>query len=55
MLRRVFVAHGLAEHLVSDNGPQFTSTEFQEFHVSSPHLHIILTSSVGRLTDLLCL
>ena len=31
MLRQVFAAYGLPEHLVSDNEPQFTSAEFQQF------------------------
>ena len=31
VLREVFSRQGLPEILVSDNGPQFTSTEFQEF------------------------
>ena len=30
-LRRVFSYFGLPEHLVTDNGSQFTSTEFQKF------------------------
>ena len=31
ILREVFSRQGLPEILVSDNGPQFTSSEFQEF------------------------
>lgn len=30
-LMSVFATHGLPERIVSDNGPQFTSQEFQEF------------------------
>ena len=30
-LRRVFSANGLPDQIVSDNGPQFSSTEFAEF------------------------
>lgn len=30
-LRSVFATHGLPEHIVTDNGTQFTSMEFQEF------------------------
>ena len=44
-LKRQFGAHGIPAEVVSDNGPQFSSSEFQEFakeygfkHVtSSPH------------------
>ena len=31
VLRNVFASHGLPEQIVSDNGPQFTSSEFAEF------------------------
>ncbi|XP_029139104.1 uncharacterized protein K02A2.6-like, partial [Protobothrops mucrosquamatus] len=31
VLRNIFAAHGLPDVLVSDNGPQFTSAEFQGF------------------------
>ena len=31
VLRKMFSAYGLAEELVSDNGPQFSSSEFQLF------------------------
>ena len=30
-LRLIFATRGLPEEVVSDNGPQFTSTEFAEF------------------------
>lgn len=31
VLRSVFASYGLPEEVVSDNGPQFTSSEFKEF------------------------
>ena len=31
VLRNVFASHGLPEQIVSDNGPQFTSSDFAEF------------------------
>ena len=31
ILRQVFAAYGLPDQLVSDNGPQFSSEEFQLF------------------------
>ncbi|XP_039187575.1 uncharacterized protein K02A2.6-like, partial [Crotalus tigris] len=31
VLRGIFAAHGLPDVIVSDNGPQFTSSEFQAF------------------------
>ena len=31
VLRSMFVQNGSPEQLVSDNGPQFTSTEFVKF------------------------
>ncbi|XP_062373268.1 uncharacterized protein K02A2.6-like [Sardina pilchardus] len=31
VLRGLFASHGLPEECVSDNGPQFTSSEFQQF------------------------
>ena len=56
MLRRVFAAYGLPEHLVSDNGPQFTSTEFQEFlrsngvkHIRTAPYHSASNGAVERL------
>ena len=45
-LRSIFATHGLPELLVSDNGPSFTSAEFQEFmkrngirHITSAPYH----------------
>lgn len=32
--------HGLPEHVVSDNGPQFTSAEFAEFMKANGIKHI---------------
>ena len=44
--RSIFATHGLPELLVSDNGPSFTSAEFQEFmkwngirHITSVPYH----------------
>ena len=31
VLRSTFARYGLPEHVVSDNGPQFTSTDFETF------------------------
>ena len=31
VLRQLFVAYGLPEQVVSDNGPQFTAEEFKDF------------------------
>lgn len=46
VLRKIFASHGLPEQLVSDNGPQFTSSEFAVFmkgngihHVRSAPYH----------------
>ena len=39
-LRSIFVTHGLPELLVSDNGPSFTSAEFQEFMKRNGIRHI---------------
>ena len=30
-LRHLFAAHGLPEQIISDNGPQFTSSNFEKF------------------------
>ena len=39
-LRKLFAAHGLPEQLVSDNGPQFTSVEFDVFLKANGIRHI---------------
>ena len=39
-LRKMFATHGLPEVLVSDNGPAFSSTEFQEFMKRNSIRHI---------------
>ena len=38
-LRNIFATHGLPDHLVSDNGPQFTSSEFKVFLQSNGIKH----------------
>lgn len=38
-LRDIFSRHGLPEIIVSDNGPQFASTEFEQFCASNGLLH----------------
>ena len=39
-LRRLFFMCGIPRQLVSDNGPQFTSTEFQDFIKGNGIKHI---------------
>ena len=41
VLRSQFVRHGLPEQLVSDNGPQFTSDEFEKFLKGNRVKHIL--------------
>ena len=38
-LRDIFSRHGLPEIIVSDNGPQFIATEFEQFCTSNGTLH----------------
>ena len=40
-LRDIFSRHGLPEIIVSQNGPQFTATEFEQFCTSNGILHRI--------------
>ena len=58
MLIRVFAAYRLPKHLVSDNGPQFTSTEFHEFlqangvkHIQMAPYHPASNGAVERLVQ----
>ena len=41
VLRTMFAQHGLPEQLVSDNGPQFTSSEFSQFLQNNRIKHIL--------------
>ena len=40
VLRQMFATHGLPQQLVSDNGPQFTSSEFSDFCAANGIKHI---------------
>jgi len=40
VLRQMFCAYGIPEQLVSDNGPQFSSTEFAQFCSANGIKHI---------------
>ena len=40
VLRRVFSSNGIPERIVSDNGPQFTSSELAEFVTKNGIKHI---------------
>ena len=59
-LRELFSAYGLPEELVSDNGPQFTSSEFAEFlelngirHTRSPPYHPSTNGATERMVQVL--
>ena len=39
-LRSIFAVHGLPKKVVSDNGPTFTSQEFQEFMERNGIVHV---------------
>ena len=41
-LRLIFATHGLPEEVVSDNGPQFTSTEFAAFMCKNGIRHTLV-------------
>ena len=40
VLRSIFLNHGLPEEIVSDNGPQFVSSDFAEFSKSNAIKHL---------------
>ena len=57
-LRRIFCQHGFPETMVTDNGTQFTSAQFQEFcllkgiqHVKSPPYHPQSNGQAERFVD----
>ena len=41
VLRTLFVSYAIPEHMVSDNGPQFTSDEFMRLNTSRVHRIIL--------------
>ena len=57
-LRKIFATHGLPEQLVSDNGAQFTSYEFEEFlkcngikHIRSAPYHPATNGEAERFVQ----
>ena len=60
LLNQIFTQHGLPETIVTDNGSQFTSSQFQEFcqqnsinHVRSPPYHPQSNGQAERFLDTL--
>jgi hypothetical protein len=58
VLRHIFITEGLPETIVTDNGPQFTSREFQDFctshgikHMTSPPFHPASNGEAERLVQ----
>ena len=58
MLRSLFATHGIPDRIVSDNGPQFCSEEFQKFckmnginHTRSPPYHPPTNGEAERLVQ----
>ena len=58
ILRSLFSSYGLPEQLVSDNGPQFTSSEFESFmrmngikHIRTSPYHSASNGAVERLVQ----
>ena len=58
MMLDVFTTHGLCEQIISDNGPQFISREFEDFcksrgidHVHSPPYHIQSNGEAERFVQ----
>ncbi len=55
ILSSIFATHGLPRkvHVVSDNGPTFTSSEFGEF-MSKNGIHHIFSSPLGSSNAIFC-
>ena len=58
LLNQIFIQHGIPETIVTDNGLQFTSSQFQEFcqqnsinHVRSPPYHPQSNGQAERFVD----
>ena len=59
-LRKLFAQHGLPEELVSNNGPQFIASEFEEFmrsncvkHTKYAPFHPASNGQVERVVQIL--
>ena len=58
VLRTLFASYGLPQKLVSDNGPQFTASSFEEFlsangvqHLKSPPYHLATNGEAERFVQ----
>ena len=54
-LREIFATHGLPKNIVSDNGPNFTSAEFEDFIAKNGIKHtkvrLITPLRMGRRSE----
>ena len=53
-LRGLFVVHGLPDQVVSDNGPQFVSKEFQRFMKENGIKHTWCAPAVPSFLESSC-